>query len=99
MVPAGDSATGQRFRTQEPAPPQDVLTLGTMCACGHTRRYHRGLRIEVTGPCLECACDRFSRAGALEDSEEYLTVRIRAGLDQVKHLKEIVSRLRGQLSE
>jgi hypothetical protein len=96
---AGDSAAGQQFGAQEAAPAQDGLTLGTMCACGHTRRYHRGLRIEVTGPCLECGCDQFSRGGTFEDSDEDLTARIRAGLDQVERLKEIVARLRGQLSD
>ncbi len=97
--PIGHFAPGQHIGAEEAAPAHDGLTLGTMCACGHTRRYHRGLRMEVTGPCLECGCDEFTSGGVSGSSDEELMARIRAGLEQVARLQRIVARLRRQLSE
>jgi hypothetical protein len=33
--------------------------LASSCVCGHTRRAHTGLRMEVNGRCLECECREF----------------------------------------
>jgi hypothetical protein len=74
---------------------EDALTLSTMCCCGHPRKEHRGLRMEVAGPCLECGCDAFARAGLKPEPSEQTMINAR--LDQVERLQRIVARLRGQL--
>ncbi|MGP0101244.1 MAG: hypothetical protein ACLPUT_06460 [Solirubrobacteraceae bacterium] len=73
---------------------QETLTLETPCACGHTRRDHRGLRIEVAGSCLECECEEFRSGGETPDSHEQTMKRIRTALDRVERLQEIAARLR-----
>ena len=55
--------------------------------------------MEVTGPCLECGCEEFRRARAAPESHEQMMEKIRAALDQVERLQEIVARLRAQLSD
>jgi hypothetical protein len=75
------------------------LTLGTICECGHTRKYHRGLRMEVKGCCLECDCEEFMRAPAAPDSSAQMTENIRAALVQVERLRQSVASLRVQLSD
>jgi hypothetical protein len=57
--------------------------------------------MEVCGACLECGCEQFAWAREAPDSkdtDEQTTAQIRAALDQVKILREIVARLRAQLS-
>ncbi len=85
---------------EEPTQAEETLTLSMTCTCGHTRRDHRGLRMEVCGDCLECDCEEFTRARAAPDSDDAdeQAMKIRAALDQVKRLHEIVARLRAQLS-
>jgi hypothetical protein len=71
-------------------------TLSTMCACGHKRKDHHGLRIEAKGSCLECGCPEFRppRAG----QERYDGVeKIRAALAQIESAQAIVASLRAQL--
>jgi hypothetical protein len=70
-----------------------------MCACGHVRKHHRGLRLEIAGPCLECGCEEFRRARTSPDPHEQMVKTLRAGLDQVELLHGIVARLRGQLAQ
>ena len=70
---------------------RESLTLGTMCACGHTRKDHRGLRMEVCGPCLECDCEEFRQTGELLESE--MLKRLRAAVSRVERLEEIVADL------
>jgi hypothetical protein len=77
---------------------QESLTLSTMCACGHTRRDHRGLRIEASGPCLECNCGEFTRVADAPESHEQMIDRLHAGLDRVERLQEIVAALGSQVS-
>jgi hypothetical protein len=91
--PAVEMAAGERSAREGATQTQEALTLSTMCACGHTRRDHHGLRIEVTGPCLECDCEEFARADETPESRERMMDRIRAGLEQVERLQEIVAGL------
>ena len=80
---------------------EEVFTLSTMCACGHPRQTHRGLRMEVAGPCLECGCDEFGpvdRAPRSQPrSQAQMIQEIRARIDQVERLKEIVLMLHAHL--
>jgi hypothetical protein len=76
-----------------------ALTLTTMCACGHTRRDHRGLRIDLTGSCLECDCEEFARDGTSSESDEQMMRRIRAALERVERLQQAAARLHAQASE
>lgn len=87
---------GKQLTREETAQAHEPLALGTMCACGHTRKYHRGLRMETTGPCLECGCEEFKRVAS--QSHEQLMERVRAALDRVEHMREIVAGLRAQLT-
>jgi hypothetical protein len=79
---------------EQPIHEPELLTLDTSCACGHTRRDHRGLRIEVAGPCLECDCEEFARATETAESNEQTMERIRAALERVERMREIVALLR-----
>jgi hypothetical protein len=93
--------TAKQHPREEPAQAEETLTLRTKCVCGHTRKCHRGLHMEVCGACLECGCEQFTWARETPDSndpDEQTTAQIRAALDQVKILQEIVARLRAQLS-
>ena len=63
----------------------DVITLDSSCACGHTRRAHRGLRMDVKGPCLDCECQEFGHAWAGESDEETIA-RINSAIAQVDRL-------------
>jgi hypothetical protein len=74
------------------------LTLASMCLCGHARRSHRGLRMEATGPCLECGCQEFSRARAASQPRDQMMKTIRMALEQVRRARELVSSLRALLS-
>lgn len=75
------------------------LTLATMCACGHTRRDHRGLRIDLTGSCLECDCEEFARGDASSESNEQTMRRIQTALERVERLQQAAARLHAQASE
>jgi hypothetical protein len=71
-------------------------TLSTMCACGHKRKDHRGLRIEAKGSCLECGCPEFRPPRAAQERYDRVE-KIRAALDQIEGAQAIVARLREQL--
>jgi hypothetical protein len=93
--PPAEEPPAERFaRRKRDVPAQEALTLSTMCACGHTRRDHRGLRIEVTGRCWECDCEEFRRASETPESREQMMERIRAALARVERLQETVVGLR-----
>ena len=77
--------------------PEEPLTLATMCSCGHTRKHHRGLRMEATGACLECDCEEFMRARAEPGSQQQMTDEIQAALDQLHGVREILASLRARL--
>jgi hypothetical protein len=81
----------------EAAQAQETLTLSTMCACGHRRKDHRGLRMEAKGRCLECGCEEFRPPRAAPESHDQTMEKIRAALDQVEDLQAIVASLRVQL--
>jgi len=86
----GDPPVEECSATEE-IPCQNGLTLTTMCACGHIRKDHRGLRMDVCGGCWECECDEFRPVG---DQLE----RIRALLARVERLQESVAGLRGRVN-
>jgi hypothetical protein len=67
------------------------LTLNTACACGHPRKDHRGLRMDICGPCLECECQEFSE---VDDT----LGRLRAVLAQTERLQETAEGLRARLT-
>jgi hypothetical protein len=101
---SGEAAASENGVAHEPpAQTREPLTLGTRCACGHTRREHRGLRMEATGPCLECDCEEFAREDEPARSEEpqaagsdeQLTQRIRAALERVERMQATIARMRG----
>jgi hypothetical protein len=82
--------------TEQDAHAQNTVTLGTRCACGHPRKDHRGLSIDVKGACLECGCEEFTPPCAAESKDQMMT-NVRAALDQVEGLQAIVASLRAQL--
>jgi hypothetical protein len=71
-------------------------TLSTMCACGHRRKDHHGLRIEAKGSCLECECQEFRPPRGAHEQDDQVE-KIRAALDQIEGVQAIVARLRAQL--
>ena len=75
----------------EDTPRQDGLTLSTMCACGHVRKDHRGLRMDVCGGCWDCECDEFRPV------KEPLE-RVRALLARVERLQESAAGLRSRVN-
>ncbi len=83
----------------EAAEAREVLTLSTVCMCGHTRRDHRGPRMEMAGSCLECSCEEFGWAREAPEASEQVIERLRAGLDRVERLQEIVAGLGTQMSD
>jgi len=97
--PAEERLAEEHLAGQEVVDAREVLTLSTMCVCGHTRRDHTGLRMEVNGRCLECGCEVFRRAGEVPGSYEQMTERIRAALDQVERLQETVAGSRARVSD
>ncbi len=70
---------------------QRSLTLSTACTCGHPRRDHLGLRMDIGGPCLECDCQEFTR---VNDT----LVRLRAAVAQAERLQETASGIRARLT-
>ncbi len=99
LGPAGERSPGESHAGGETAQPADPLALSAMCACGHARRDHRGLRIEVTGPCLECVCEAFRPAHDAPATSEQIIQRVRAGIDRVERLQETVGALSALVSE
>jgi hypothetical protein len=73
-----------------------TATLSTICACGHKRNDHYGLRIEAKGSCLECECREFRPPRAAQEPADQVE-KIRVALDQIEGAQAIVSRLRAQL--
>jgi hypothetical protein len=82
---------------EQAAHSQKTLTLSTMCACGHPRKEHHGMRMEAKGPCLQCSCDEFRLPPASPESHDQMIEKIRSALDQVEGLQAIVASLRAQL--
>jgi len=69
-------------------------TLDTMCSCGHTRRDHTGLRIEIDGRCLECGCRAFTAAGEDQNASEEMIERMQAAIARVERIQELAEGLR-----
>jgi hypothetical protein len=88
-----------RFAREQAAPAEEPLTLATLCACGHTRKDHQGLRMEATGRCLECSCEEFNCARADPQSREQMTDEIHAALDQLQGARETLASLRALLGD
>jgi hypothetical protein len=84
----------ERSAQKENLPAQKERTLDTMCACGHTRRDHTGLRMDVDGRCLECDCGEFREASETPESHGEMMQRMRAAIGQVERMQEICDRLR-----
>jgi len=61
------------------------ITLDSSCACGHTRRAHRGLRMDVKGPCLDCECQEFGQPGTGKTDEETIA-RINTAIEHVERM-------------
>jgi hypothetical protein len=78
---------------QAAGPQAEMLTLAAPCVCRHTRRDHRGLRIESAGACLECDCHEFRWARQAQESHVEVIETVRAALERVERLQEIVAGL------
>ena len=100
--PTADASAEDGLASERAPDARQALTLTTPCACGHTRRDHRGLRIEVMGSCLECGCEEFRIAEESPDSHEswgsrdQTMRRIRTALERVERLQEMATRLRNR---
>jgi len=89
---SAQTEAGDARPCDEQSPPGDgTLTLSTSCDCGHPRKDHRGLRMEVCGACLECECEEFRPA---DDTLGTL----RGMLARVERLQETAASLRGRLN-
>jgi hypothetical protein len=75
----------------------EALTLKTPCECGHTRKSHRGLRMDAAGSCLECACEEFKRLPPGPLPYEQVIELLHTGLAQAEQLRELLATLRVQL--
>jgi hypothetical protein len=73
--------------------PPPAIALNLLCLCGHTRRDHYGLRMEISGKCLECGCQGFAPGGGAAESDEQVRKRVRAALERARHLEEVIARL------
>lgn len=80
-----------RAPSDGPVPPESGLTVGSSCTCGHPRIDHRGLRMDVCGPCLECDCEQFTQ---IDETLE----RLRAALAQAEQLRVTAAGLRELLN-
>lgn len=98
MEPPESRPAGWQLAREQAAPAHEGLTLSTMCACGHTRKAHCGLRMELKGRCLECDCGEFARAPVVSESPEQVMEQIRARLDEVDRLRESVAGLCAELN-
>jgi hypothetical protein len=93
---SADANASQRVRiwlAAEQLPPP-AIALNLSCLCGHSRRDHRGLRLEISGACLECSCEAFEPTHGAMESDEQLRERVHAALDRVRLMEEIVATLR-----
>src|ERR1700756_5137223 len=87
-LPGGPpSAIAPGARQEEVAVPEP-RTLDTMCSCGHTRRDHTGLRIEIDGRCLECGCQAFTAAGESQNASAEMIERMQAAIARVERIQE-----------
>jgi hypothetical protein len=93
-----EPVAGERSAGAQAAQTPPALTLSTECVCGHTRKYHRGLRMEFAGRCLECSCEEFTRARTEPVSSEQVMEEIRQGLNRVDDLCKTVASLCTRLS-
>ncbi|MCW2970042.1 MAG: hypothetical protein JWO23_1169 [Solirubrobacterales bacterium] len=98
IEPPDRRPAGWELAGEQAALAHEALTLSTACACGHTRKDHCGLRIEVNGRCLQCDCGEFARAPVVSESPEQVMEQIRARLDEVDRLRESVAGLCAELS-
>jgi hypothetical protein len=80
-------------RTTEGDQTRAGRTLETICVCAHTRRDHRGMRIEVNGSCLECDCQEFVPLEDAAESQEETMARIRAVIARVDRIQAMVAGL------
>ena len=88
---AEDPPVDGRPAPEEESTGRDAFTLSTMCHCGHMRKDHRGMRMDICGACWECDCDEFGPvSGPLE--------KVRALLVRVERLQDSAARLRGQMN-
>ena len=76
--------------------PPPAIALNLSCMCEHPRLDHRGLRLEISGNCLECGCQGFVPAHGTAESDEQLRGRIRAALDRATCMEQIVANLRSR---
>jgi hypothetical protein len=90
---AGQSSVSERPNTAQAPRAESPLTLESPCACGHTRLDHTGLRLEVSGRCLQCTCRRFSRAGDPPDTDEATIARIRAAIEKAERMQRVAAEL------
>lgn len=93
-LPLSGPPPKERFACNENRPGQRERTLDTMRGCGHTRRDHTGLRMDVDGRCLECDCAEFREASETPEVRREMMQRIRAAIAQVERMQEICGRLR-----
>jgi hypothetical protein len=73
---------------------REPRTLDTVCSCGHTRRDHTGLRIEIDGRCLECGCPAFTSAGERQNAPVEVIERMQAAIARVERIQELAEGLR-----
>jgi hypothetical protein len=90
---AGQSSVSERPRTAQAPRAESPLTLESSCTCGHTRLDHTGLRLEVSGHCLQCPCRRFSRAGEPPGSDEQTIARIRTAIEKAERMQRVAAEL------
>jgi hypothetical protein len=87
------SASPDSVTDREEARARKKRTLDTMCSCGHTRRDHMGLRIEVDGRCLECGCEAFTAAREGDNGSEEMIERMQAAIAQVERIRQLAEGL------
>ena len=92
-LPLGEPPSDERLARTENLPALEACSLDTMCGCGHTRRDHTGLRIDVDGRCLECDCAEFRAASGTPELHGEMLQRMRAVIAQVERMQEICDRL------
>jgi hypothetical protein len=69
----------------------DQRKLTTPCACGHPRKDHTGMRMEVNGRCLECGCQEFDPTVARAATDDATLARIHAVIERAERLKRAVA--------
>jgi hypothetical protein len=93
LVSAGDSSAPARSATEQERIGSGALALDSACACGHTRLDHTGLRMEVIGRCLQCACQEFECAAQPTDDDEETMARIRAAIEKAERMQRVAAEL------